>query len=68
MLMTVAEAIKAKQIQREEVVALAETLFDGTRTHELGSGAKIVPPAFKDLTPHVREMIVTALLLSKVEG
>ena len=48
--MTLGGAVKADHIKRDDVVALAESLFDDKRTQDLASGAKIAPPAYKDFT------------------
>jgi len=67
--MTVGEAIKAKKLTRDQVVRLAEGLFDGKRELPITTTLKLKTPALKDLTPHIREMILTALLSADlVEG
>ncbi len=47
---TLGGAVQGDQIKRDEAVGLAKSLFDDKRTQVLASGARIVPPAYKDLT------------------
>jgi hypothetical protein len=48
--MTLGGAVQADHIKHDEAVGLVESLFHDKRTHDLASGARIVPPAYKDLT------------------
>jgi hypothetical protein len=58
--------VKAGTVKRDQVVKLAEGLFDGKRELPLGNGVKIKAPDLKAMTPHIREMIITALLTAEV--
>ena len=60
---TVGELVKARELSPKDI----EALFDGKTTLPLGeSGHALVLPAWNNLTPHVREVIRSTLLLSKV--
>lgn len=43
-------AVQGDHIKHDDGVGLAESLFDEKRTQVLASGARIVLPAYKDLT------------------
>lgn len=64
--MIVGDLIRAGKVQRDQVVRLAEALFDGKRELPLGNGVKVKAPDLKQTTPHIREMILTALLTAEV--
>ena len=65
--MMVGELVKAGTVKRDQVVRLAESIFDGKRELPLGAGVKMVAPDLKKVTPHIREMILTAFLTSEVK-
>jgi len=58
---TIGNLVKAGTVSRDDVVALARTMFDGRR-EPLTNGVEIVIPKFDTLTTHAREIIITALL------
>jgi hypothetical protein len=62
----VGDHIKQGTITRDQVVKLAEALFDGKRELPVGP-LKIVTPDLKKVTPHIREMILTALLTAEAK-
>jgi len=62
----VGDLVKSGTVKRTQVVKLAEALFDGKRELPLGGGVKVRSPDLTKVTPHIREMLITALLTSEV--
>lgn len=58
----VGDLIKAKEIQREEVLAAISTVFDGKTALPLPNGYQLILPDFAKMTPFAREAILSTLI------
>ena len=61
----VGDLIKAKEIQREDVVAAISALFDGKTALPLPGGYELILPDLARMTTFSREAIISALIEGK---
>ncbi len=63
---TVGHLVRRETLTREDVERAAARLFDGQTALPIKDGQALVMPDLKSFTPHVREVVMTTLLLAQV--
>ena len=58
----IGDLVKAKEITRDQVLAVVATIFDGQTTVPVSDGYALILPDLSKMTPFTREAIVSALI------